>query len=57
MRPEHIERFVVALEDEFYIDKQMIAESIQHNSSSNIIQREIMFKVDVLIVRIKLFNS
>jgi hypothetical protein len=51
MRPEHIRPFVSALEDEFYIDEEMIAESIQHNSSFNIIHRDSMFKVDVFIPR------
>jgi len=51
MRPEHLQPFVLALQDEFYIDEEMIAESIQHNSSFNIIHRETMFKVDVFIPR------
>lgn len=49
MRPEHIHLFVSALQDEFYIDEEMIAESVQHNSSFNIIHRETMFKVDVFV--------
>lgn len=49
MRREHIQPFVSALQDEFYIDEEMIADSIQHNSSFNIIHRETMFKVDVFI--------
>jgi hypothetical protein len=51
MRPEHLQPFVLALQDEFYIDEEMIAESIQHNSSFNMIHRETMFKVDVFIPR------
>jgi hypothetical protein len=51
MRPEHLQAFVSALQDEFYIDEEMIAESIQRNSSFNIIHRETMFKVDVFIPR------
>jgi hypothetical protein len=39
------------LQDEFYIDEEMIVDSIQHNSSFNIIHRETMFKVDVFIPR------
>ncbi len=49
MRPEHLEPFVSALQDEFYMDNEMIAESIKHHSSFNIIHRETMFKVDVFI--------
>jgi hypothetical protein len=51
MRPEHIQPFVDALKDEFFIDEEMIAESIQRNSSFNIIHRDTMFKVDVFIPR------
>jgi hypothetical protein len=51
MRLEHIQPFVSSLQDEFYVDDEMIAESIQRNSSFNIIHRETMFKVDVFIPR------
>ncbi len=51
MRLEHLQPFVAALQDEFYVDDEMIAESIQRNSSFNIIHRETMFKVDVFIPR------
>ena len=51
MKPEHLQRFVSALQDEFYLDEEMIAESIQRHSSFNIIHRESMFKVDVFIPR------
>jgi len=49
MKPEHLQPFVSALQDEFYLDEEMIAESIQRHSSFNIIHRETMFKVDVFI--------
>ncbi len=51
MRLGHLQPFVTALQDEFYIDDEMIAESIQRNSSFNIVHRESMFKVDVFIPR------
>ena len=51
MRPKHLQPLVLALQDEFYIDEEMIAEAIQSNSSFNIIHRETMFKVDVFIPR------
>ena len=51
LRLEHLQQFVSSLQDEFYIDQEMIAESIQRNSSFNIIHRETMFKVDVFIPR------
>jgi hypothetical protein len=49
MRPEHIRQFISALDSEFYVDREMIAESVQRHSSFNIIHRETMFKVDVFI--------
>ncbi len=49
MRPEHIETFVSSLQTEFFIDEEMIADSLQRNSSFNIIHRDTMFKVDVFI--------
>ncbi len=51
MRLEHLQSFVSALQAEFYVDDEMIADSIQRNSSFNIIHRETMFKVDVFIPR------
>lgn len=49
MRPEHLQPFVLALQDEFYLDNEMIAEAIRHKASFNIIHRETMFKVDVFV--------
>jgi len=57
MLVEHIEPFVAALQDEFFIDEEMIAESIQHNSSFNIIHRDTTFKVDVFIPRPRPFHQ
>jgi len=49
MQMEHLQPFVAALQDEFYLDDEMIAESIRCHSSFNIIHRESMFKVDIFI--------
>jgi hypothetical protein len=51
MQLAHLQPFVSALQDEFYVDGEMVAESIQQNTSFNIIHRETMFKVDVFIPR------
>jgi len=53
MRLEHLRPFVSVLQDEFYIDEEMIVESIQHCSNFNIIDLESMFKVDIFIPRSK----
>ncbi len=57
MRPAHIQSFVAALQNEFFLDEEMIAESIQRNSSFNIIHRDTMFKVDVFIPRPRPFHQ
>jgi hypothetical protein len=49
MSPEHIQPFVASLQNEFFIDEEMIAEAIQRNSSFNILHRDTMFKVDVFV--------
>jgi len=49
MRPEHIQPFVSSLENDFFIDEEMIVDAVQRNSSFNILHRETMFKVDIFI--------
>jgi len=51
MQLEHLQPFVSALRDEFYMDVEVIVESILRHSSFNIIHRESMFKVDLFIPR------
>ena len=51
MRLEHVQPFAAALQDEFYLDDELISEAIQTHSSFNIIHREALFKVDVFIPR------
>ena len=46
---DKIQAFVTALDGEFYIDDQMIAEAVKRKSSFNIIHRDMMFKVDIFI--------
>ena len=49
MHLEHLLPFVSALQAEFYLDDEMVAESIRSHSSFNLIHRESMFKVDIFI--------
>jgi hypothetical protein len=51
MNIQHIKPFIMALQNEFYLEEEMIADSIQHKSCFNIIHRASMFKVDVFIPR------
>ncbi len=57
IRLEHLPAFVLALQDDFFMDDVMIAESIRRYSSFNIIHRESMFKVDVFIPRPRPFYN
>jgi len=57
MRLEHVQLFCKSLKNEFFIDEEMIAESIQRNSSFNIIHRDTMFKVDVFVPRPRPFQQ
>jgi hypothetical protein len=49
MQPKHVQPFIAALQNEFFVDEEMIAESVKTNTSFNIIHRDTMFKVDVFI--------
>jgi hypothetical protein len=49
MKLSHVRPFIMALKSEFYLDEELIADSVLHNSSFNIIHRQTMFKVDVFI--------
>jgi hypothetical protein len=49
MKIRHVKPFIAALKSEFYLDDELIADSVLHNSSFNIIHRQTMFKVDIFI--------
>lgn len=51
LRPAHVDAFVAALKDEFYVDATMVNEAIARKSSFNIIFLRTMFKVDVFVPR------
>jgi len=57
MRSEHIQAFISSLQNEFFMDEEMIADSIQRDSSFNIIHRDTMFKVDVFVPRPRPFQK
>ena len=56
MRLEHIQSLVDALSQEFYVDDEMIRDSIQHHSSFNLIHYETAFKVDIFILKPRAFD-
>ncbi len=55
--PEHIEPFVIALDKDFYIDKEMIINAVTDHSSFTIIHRESFFKVDIFIPQLRPFEE
>jgi len=55
MRLAHLSPFVAALQDEFYLDEELIATALQRNTSFNIIHRATMFKVDIFTPRSRPF--
>jgi hypothetical protein len=49
LEPKDIQAFVRDLQEDFYVDPEMIADAIAHRSSFNLIHRLSMFKVDIFI--------
>lgn len=51
-----VERFVHALQDEFYVDEPMILDAITHRSCFNLIHLDSGFKVDIFVVGTRPFD-
>ena len=51
LRSEDISAFIKELQNEFYLDGEMIKDAVIRQTSFNIIHRESMFKVDVFVPR------
>jgi len=49
VRPEHTDGLVEHLSEEFYADREMIAEAVQREGSFNVIHYDLGFKVDVFV--------
>lgn len=49
LRLAHVDRFVKALESEFYVDADMITDAIKRRASFNVIHLATMFKADVFV--------
>lgn len=47
LQPSHVQPFVQALRDEFYVDAGAMQEAISRRSSFNLIHLRTMFKVDI----------
>ncbi|MCX7047143.1 MAG: hypothetical protein NTX50_16855 [Candidatus Sumerlaeota bacterium] len=44
---QHVELFAAALEDSYYLNREMIQDAVEHHSSFNILHLESMYKVDI----------
>ena len=57
LEPGQVDRFVEALENDYYIDAAMIGEAIRRSASFNLIHLETMIKIDVFIVKDRPYDS
>jgi len=57
MQLNHIQPFITALQDDFYLDEELITTSIQEKSSFNILHCLTMFKVDIFIPQASPFQQ
>lgn len=57
MRSEHVQPFVRALADEFYVSESRVKQSVETGGSFNVVALEPMFKVDFFVARDKPFET
>jgi len=57
VRLDNVNALVDLLQEEFYIDAEMIRSAIEHRSSFNVIHLETMFKVDIFIPKQRPFDQ
>lgn len=57
MRSEHVTRFVMGLQDAFYVDEQTVRQAIQRRHSFNLIHLDTLFKVDIFIPQERPFDQ
>ena len=55
MHRKHVQALVNLLEDEYYIDVEMIQDAIRHQSSFNVLHNETGVKVDVFVLKSSAF--
>ncbi len=56
-RPEHIEPFSNALEDEFYLERESIKNAIKNHGSFNLLHYESMFKIDIFVAKNRSYDQ
>ena len=56
IRKEHVERFVQAIEKDFYVEPDAISAALNHHTSFNMIDYATGFKIDIFIPRDREFD-
>lgn len=57
MTAKQVKPFVQTLQNDFYVDAEMIVDAIERRASFNVIHRETMFKVDVFVAKQRAFDQ
>ncbi|MEZ4636036.1 MAG: hypothetical protein R2873_21430 [Caldilineaceae bacterium] len=57
IQPEHVSPFVHALESHFHVNGQTIVDAIIYRSSFNMIHLGTMFKVDIFLPKLRMFDK
>ncbi|MGW8251849.1 MAG: hypothetical protein ACWGO1_14505, partial [Anaerolineales bacterium] len=56
IRPEQVKPLILSLQNDFYIDDEMIFQALAHSGSFNLIHLETLFKVDVFVMKQRPFD-
>jgi hypothetical protein len=56
LEPEHVDPLVAALEADYYIDRDAVADAIRRRSMFNVVHLETMLKVDVYVLTARQFD-
>ena len=54
---EHLPEFVQALQEDFFVDQQMLATAIAQQASFNLVHRASMFRVDIFVAEQEAFDK
>lgn len=57
LKSEHVQPFIAALQEQFYVDEQTIQQAIQRRRSFNLIHLTTMFKVDIFLPKARAFDQ
>jgi hypothetical protein len=49
LQPQHVEPFVAALREEFYVDEPAVRDAVERRSTFNVIHLQTLFKADIFV--------